>query len=393
MEESNSSIQSTSSKSSSKKTNFQFTYDADNYLLDLIYRNREDIFTRGNKLRTWKHILTQFNSRFDSGIVQTRTISHRFQNLIANLEKKLIHVPSMLEPGLLNENETILMEIVELMIKTNSGISFTLADLVKKVYRPTESHSHDSGTNSEVRISPTPNPRAAPTPVPTTIHQNHFNTINGYEEQLRLAETANNYVQLKSQKPLQQQHNNAQIPDQPMLIRGKSHEFHGCRDQYIPDPSIRPPEHNHNNIQVLESSSSYKDRSSSNGSIERNMYYSTHREEPHVQHSSSTGRNPDPRSMMSHDQEIFSKFLLLRNEYNAQMNNIKLEIRQLRNEIDFKVKKIEDSIAVSNDSMDEKLANFYELLMAKRDWNHRIDRMSEPNENRNIEQNFGATSS
>lgn len=64
-----------------KRSNFQFTYDSENYLLSLIQKYKEDIFTRGNRIKTWETVLSEFNDKYKAKIIQSRTINHRFQML------------------------------------------------------------------------------------------------------------------------------------------------------------------------------------------------------------------------------------------------------------------------------------------------------------------------
>ncbi|CAK9439057.1 uncharacterized protein LODBEIA_P32810 [Lodderomyces beijingensis] len=99
-----------------RRSNFQFTYDSDHYLLHLIYQNCQEIFTRGNKIKTWEKVLTCFNNKFNANIVQSRTINQRFQTLRKNFENRLRHEG---HPAHFNENEACLMKITDFMFQTN----------------------------------------------------------------------------------------------------------------------------------------------------------------------------------------------------------------------------------------------------------------------------------
>lgn len=103
-----------------KRTIFLFTYDSDNYLLELILGNKEGLFTRGRSIKTWEVVLTEFNAKFHSSILQTRTINNRFKLLGVNLEKKLINEPNNTKELNLNENERLLMELNEYINTKNS---------------------------------------------------------------------------------------------------------------------------------------------------------------------------------------------------------------------------------------------------------------------------------
>lgn len=109
----------TGSASFNKRSNFQFTYDSETNLLFLIHKYKEDIFTRGNIIKTWEKVLQEFNERCNSNIVQSRTINHRFQMLKKNLENRLKHNNQLLDQVVLNENEKLLVDILEYMYKNN----------------------------------------------------------------------------------------------------------------------------------------------------------------------------------------------------------------------------------------------------------------------------------
>ena len=114
----NSSLMNTSILSN-KRSNFQFTYDSETNLLLLIHRYREDIFTRGNIIKTWDKVLQEFNEQHNANIVQSRTINHRFQILKKNLENRLKHENQPLTQISLNENEKLLIDIIDYMYKNN----------------------------------------------------------------------------------------------------------------------------------------------------------------------------------------------------------------------------------------------------------------------------------
>lgn len=109
----------TGSASFNKRSNFQFTYDSETHLLLLIHKYKEDIFTRGNIIKTWEKVLQEFNERCHSNIVQSRTINHRFQMLKKNLENRLKHDNQLLDQVVLNENEKLLVDILEYMYKNS----------------------------------------------------------------------------------------------------------------------------------------------------------------------------------------------------------------------------------------------------------------------------------
>ncbi|KAL6452798.1 hypothetical protein SBY92_000139 [Candida maltosa Xu316] len=102
-----------------KRSNFQFTYDSENHLLQLIHEYKEDIFTRGNIIKTWEKVLQQFNEHHNTNIVQSRTINHRFQILKKNLENRLKHENQPLEQLSLNENEKLLVDIMDYLYANN----------------------------------------------------------------------------------------------------------------------------------------------------------------------------------------------------------------------------------------------------------------------------------
>jgi hypothetical protein len=104
---------------SNKRSNFQFTYDSETNLLLLIHKYKEDIFTRGNIIKTWEKVLQEFNEQHNANIVQSRTINHRFQILKKNLENRLKHENQPLIQISLNENEKLLIDIIDYMYKNN----------------------------------------------------------------------------------------------------------------------------------------------------------------------------------------------------------------------------------------------------------------------------------
>ncbi|KAI5952737.1 hypothetical protein KGF54_003604 [Candida jiufengensis] len=110
---------SNTNSTTNKRSNFQFTYDSENFLLSLIYKYKEDIFTRGNRIKTWEKVLNEFNLKFNSNIIQSRTINHRFQTLKSNLKNKLIHESHPIHQINLNENERLVLNILEYMYTNN----------------------------------------------------------------------------------------------------------------------------------------------------------------------------------------------------------------------------------------------------------------------------------
>ncbi|KAI5966966.1 uncharacterized protein KGF55_000375 [Candida pseudojiufengensis] len=102
-----------------KRSNFQFTYDSENFLLSLIDKYKQDIFTRGSRIRTWEKVLNEFNSKYNSNIIQSRTINHRFQTLKSNLKNKLMHERQSISEINLNENEKLIMNILQFMYQNN----------------------------------------------------------------------------------------------------------------------------------------------------------------------------------------------------------------------------------------------------------------------------------
>lgn len=104
---------------SNKRSNFQFTYDSETNLLLLIHKYKEDIFTRGNIIKTWEKVLQEFNEQYNANIIQSRTINHRFQILKKNLENRLKHENQPLDQLSLNENEKLLIDIIDYMYKNN----------------------------------------------------------------------------------------------------------------------------------------------------------------------------------------------------------------------------------------------------------------------------------
>lgn len=113
------SSQSSSASKQNKRSNFQFTYNSENYLLSLIHKYKEDIFTRGNRIKTWETVLSAFNEKYNAKIIQSRTINHRFQMLRKNLENKLMHENQPVQQLNLNENEKLLIDIMDYMYKNN----------------------------------------------------------------------------------------------------------------------------------------------------------------------------------------------------------------------------------------------------------------------------------
>lgn len=99
-----------------RRSNFQFTFEYDNHLLNLIDKFKSDIFTQGNKIRTWERVLLEFNELTNANIVQTRTINQRFQLLKRNFESRLKHDGN--NEDTFNENETILKRILEFMYES-----------------------------------------------------------------------------------------------------------------------------------------------------------------------------------------------------------------------------------------------------------------------------------
>ncbi|RLV91789.1 hypothetical protein JA1_003625 [Spathaspora sp. JA1] len=313
-------IESNSSKSSSKRSTYTFTYDSDNYLLNLITKNKQEIFTRGNKIKTWDKILTEFNNKFNAGFIQSRTLSHRFDILVGNLEHKYIHVQSILEPRLFNENERVVIEIVQfMMIADARGVSDNLAELINRLNTQTANAYDKMSMETQGGVV-----------AGNTNQRDQF----AYEEH----RISNGYVQIRRKKLSSP---SLKRPSPRILPERKNGEYNTCRDSILHQSGVGQShannQHNPQDLPILNGRNGYD-----NQSHELDSY----------------GAN---------DEEIFNRFLLMRNDYNAQMNTIKLEIRQLRNEVDFKLKRIENSIASTNDNMDEKLAEFYELLMAKHD--------------------------
>lgn len=111
----------TGAQNTNKRSIFQFTYTSENFLLELIYKHREDLFTRGNTIKTWELVLNAFNEHFRSSIIQTRTINNRFKALRSNLEKKLHNDAG----SSLNENENLLVQLNEYLGKKKHGIKDT----------------------------------------------------------------------------------------------------------------------------------------------------------------------------------------------------------------------------------------------------------------------------
>lgn len=95
----------------SKRSNFQWTYDSDNYLLSLISNNQSEIFTRGNTCKTWELILNEFNEKYYSNILQTRTINNRFKSLMKDFKNRMQNQTFASNEDLnliFNENEKLL---------------------------------------------------------------------------------------------------------------------------------------------------------------------------------------------------------------------------------------------------------------------------------------------
>lgn len=142
-----------------KRSNFQFTYDSENYLLSLIQKYKEDIFTRGNRIKTWETVLSEFNDKYKAKIIQSRTINHRFQMLRKNLENKLMHENQPVQQLSLNENEKLLIDVMDYMYKNNYAstdpFSLSTSDTAGfSATRPSvESHGLDHSERGTVATS------------------------------------------------------------------------------------------------------------------------------------------------------------------------------------------------------------------------------------------------
>lgn len=102
---------------SNKRTFPQWTYDTDNLLLNLVFKFKDTIFTRGFANKTWLVILEEFNKQCNSNIIQTRTISNRFKFLIRHFRNRFPSLNPVDQTLMFNDNERLLNELNQIIIR------------------------------------------------------------------------------------------------------------------------------------------------------------------------------------------------------------------------------------------------------------------------------------
>ncbi|KAK6459246.1 uncharacterized protein RJT20DRAFT_132387 [Scheffersomyces xylosifermentans] len=426
------------SKPGGKRSNFQFTYDADNYLLDLVFKYREDIFTRGNTIKTWERVLNKFNQRFQTTIVQSRTINNRFKILRKNLENKLLNEQHPITELNLNENEKLLVNLNEFIrtrrvsIKMESDVSSAakkqkledsdnplLADervnsafssptntamqppdmnlspkqksagglastgfiqppqslkynpsenarplfstnethSVQDVQRPLESHHTVSGP-SHYNIG---NPSEALPPNSTSLHQSQHVPQSGLTGQSLLVSPAPPPIILGQPQSQQQQQQQQQV--QSGLPRSSSNSrLHNIPQQYPTTPLSM----SYMNIRGMEG-------------ISENVEDLPKVAQSQTEDTQFRRRIRDiPKSLtdISNNQEIIEQLVISQNEYNLQINELRREIQEFKDEMDYKFKSVMNSLDHHTTGVSIKLSNLFELLMSRKDIDTKLDRIS-----------------
>ncbi|KAK6461477.1 hypothetical protein DFJ63DRAFT_314113 [Scheffersomyces coipomensis] len=403
-----STIQSSSSSSAmaaAKRSNFQFTYDADNFLLDLIFKYKDELFTRGNTIKTWELVLYEFNHQFKANIVQSRTINNRFKILRKNLENRLMNETALpLQDLNLNENEKLLINLNQFLSnkelsktttnptigpsssnnqttvgssggnKSNSTNKFFDTNLNNSNSNNTKDSSlnykfqslSNTSTSSFVPHSPQESLDIDPTSTtspsfniqlsPTLTAETPSQLVQQQQQQqIQQIQQLQQLQQIQQQQPSQQfpfqflppkadiSFENQPPPPPPPQVTVAPPP--APQQQPPPPPPPPPPQ------QQQQQAALPQDPQESDELRFRKRIKSI----------------PTTSSTAALNQDLLHQLLLAQNEYNLQINEIRKEIQDLKYEFDYKIKDISNKIDLNNENLHLRLNNYFELMMTRLD--------------------------
>ncbi|KAK6202322.1 uncharacterized protein RJT21DRAFT_1730 [Scheffersomyces amazonensis] len=397
----------TVSNSTSKRSNFQFTYDADNFLLDLIFRYKHEIFTRGNTIKTWELVLSEFNRRFHSNIIQSRTINNRFKALRKNLENKLINEPVPLSELNLNENEKLLVSLNEFL---------NIKEMLKQ--KATENKFLDTSTITNAN----PPPGLPPVESSSNVNTSFINSQDPMDIDATATSTTTSpsFIQLSpslhAQQQLahqQQQHlhqrllignsysnptnpntstiqpvspNTANLAMSNALSQTQEHSHAQAQQfqfQFPPNPPVKVEQVSYDNPMLHHTSLG----SVSQLQQQQQQQQQQQLQKPQQLHSPVQIHPPIPTSQQQQHQpedsplhkrlktvavaappnELINQLVVSQNEYISQVKDLRKELQEFRYEVDYKIKDIFNKIDTANDTLHLKINNCFEYLMAKKE--------------------------
>ena len=387
-----------------KRSNFQFTYDSDNHLLDSIYRHRYELFTRGNTTKTWGAVLDEFNARFDSKIIQTRTINNRFKTLRRNLEKKLIREQNPVSELNLNENENLLVNLNEYLNKKkkHSRVSKTpSADSISGSSAMNVNRESSSSIKPEKRtvlksesITLIPNQGHSPVPknsIPFAQDQKfvHMTGDTGYPHQ----ETLDNQI-----GPILTSNNAYFSLTTPMLPSSTHPKVTNIN--LVPRPNMTSLFYTSNAPhqpllpQTGPLPQSMINNHSTGGTSPMNL---SHRklstESPHGQHFEiPIPKKPIPAHPYSEEYGPRKRFRSTplntgstlwmeelwtsQNELTSQVGELRKEMQLFREDVDSKLRNMLNNIIHNNEGISIKINNLYDVLASKEELEMKLDKVS-----------------
>ncbi|ODV78579.1 uncharacterized protein CANTADRAFT_22556 [Suhomyces tanzawaensis NRRL Y-17324] len=376
--------------STSKRNTFQFTYDSDNGLLELIFQHKHELFTRGNTIKTWETVLSEFNLRFDSNIVQTRTINNRFKVLRKNLEKKLLNDQSLMMEIGLNENENLLLGLNEyLNAKKLSGTRLA----------PPQPHVQPSAyldTTSDHSSTTIPDhSHLSPMAMPESKSQPHITSPMGF----KLNKTSSRVLEKppsNSPRPLSTPTSSTFL--KPTSSYMFSHLEHPMEVHSIDDPSHSsfPAQMNHPTTANTANADSnpqlgYTPNSLVPAPPSGRLYYPVNQppmQQPQtlqsypVKHPSDVSYERDDTLDYEVDElsrkrkrtspslhtrsraDILDRILESQNRLNDNLEKINREFQQFKQDVDYKFLGLKELLAQHADRVDLKLDSFYRALLA-----------------------------
>lgn len=387
-----------------KRSNFQFTYDSDNHLLDSIYRHRYELFTRGNTTKTWGSVLDEFNARFDSKIIQTRTINNRFKTLRRNLEKKLIREQNPVSELNLNENENLLVNLNEYLnkkkkpsrvSKTPSADSISGASAMNVTRESSSSIKPENPAvlkSESIPLTPNQGHSAVPensTPFAQDQKFVHMTGDTGYSHQ----ETLDNQID-----PILTS-NNAYYSQTTPILHSSTHP----KSTNI--NLVSPP--NMTNL-FYTSNAPHQPQLPQSGPLPQSMIntYSTggtspmnlsHRkfstESPHGQHFEiPIPKKPIPLHPYSEEYGPRKRFRSApmntgstlwieelwtsQNELTSQVGELRKEMQLFREDVDSKLRNMLNNIFHNNEGISIKINNLYDVLASKEELEMKLDKVS-----------------